>query len=116
MSNFKKGDKVIALSNPPELRTQPRQKGNVYFVEAILYCSDCGSQMINIGPKVDDGVTEVNCASCNTEQNNRGLMWTISSQFRKADEEGIQAAIEECLENEDYEGAAILRDVELETI
>ncbi len=108
MSKFKIGEKVIALTNPPNDRCQNRVKGHVYEVKAIKYCMGCGQQMINIG-----GVTSnpyVACILCGTNfQPNGNLQWTGQRHFAKVEDKS--ETLEEALANEDYELATILRDL-----
>lgn len=46
-AKFTIGDKVIALSSSVN-NEQLRVKGNSYTVNAVGYCSGCGSQIINV--------------------------------------------------------------------
>lgn len=110
---FKVGEKVIALNSCPETDTtrQPRVKGKIYEVKAVMYCSGCGSQKINIGYLSQTGAEKLRC-DCNKRVDNEGLKWTNSIHFAKLD--NLDKLIEEAVENEDYELAATLRDLQLE--
>jgi len=106
------GDKVIALSNSIN-NEQIRVKGNSYIVNAVAYCSGCGSQVINVS-----GETKIQSGkcTCGNIQPVQGLWWTMSSHFIKADEESVDEAIREALESENYELASTLRDLKLNTV
>jgi hypothetical protein len=103
---FKIGDKVVALTNPKSEFGQPRIKGNTYVVNAIMYCSGCGEQEINIGSSNPKNTTKCTCGELMLS---KGLKWTHSHLFTKIND--LDSAIEEAVENEDYEMAAILRDL-----
>jgi|SRR6187402_2834101 len=108
MNKFEIGQRVIALTNPKDSGGQPREKGKIYGVNAIQYCSKCGNQSINIG--VESKATHSRC-SCGNTQYNEGLQWTMSSEFAPI----ISNTLEEAIANEEYELAVVLRD-ELQTI
>ena len=112
MKQFKAGDNVISLTNSTLPNSQVREKGKIYQVDAIAYCIGCGMQRINIGQKTD--IPTVHCGDCDTVQDSGKKYWTSSKHFIKVDPESISKAIAECVENEDYEGAAFLRDFEKE--
>ena len=80
-------DRVIALSTNEIKNTQPRIKGNVYIVEDIMYCSKCGSQLINIGYKSKRG--NILCG-CGKSQFNQNKMWTYSKEFIPVTEEYLK--------------------------
>lgn len=106
-ANFTIGDKVIALSSSVN-NEQLRVKGNLYIVNAVGYCSGCGSQIINVS-----GETKIQSGkcTCGNIQPAKGLWWTTSRHFIKADENSISEAIKEALESENYELAATLRNL-----
>lgn len=108
MKTFKIGDKVIALTDSPDESCQQRVKGKLYVVCSILYCCKCGVQSINIGQKVGsmDGVSR---CPCGHKQAHEGLYWTVSKHFAKVDD--YQESLNEALFNEDYELAALLRNL-----
>jgi hypothetical protein len=110
---FKVGERVIALDSCPETdpSRQPRVKGKIYEVKAVLYCSGCGSQKINIGYNSLSTSGQLRC-DCNKRGDAEGLKWTNSSHFAKLD--NIDNLIKEAVEDEDYELAATLRDLQLE--
>jgi len=105
------GDNVVALTDPENEECQPRKKGHVYTVFDVAYCPKCGVQEINIGPHTNSAYTLCDCGG---RHDTRGLFWTHSCLFAPIDEATMQSAIEE----ENYELAAILRDlmIELEPI
>lgn len=105
------GDKVVSLTNQSSSLSQPRIKGHIYNVYSIKYCPTCGTQMINIGYKTN--LLYVSCSDCKHTQENDGLHWTISPLFAKVDD--LENTLNECVENEDYEFASILRDILKET-
>lgn len=102
------GDMVVALDSTPNLFAQPREKGKIYMVKDISYCSKCGIQAINIGfyldySKFTDNAT---CTCCGTKRKCNGKHWTLSYRFAPISESTLQSAVEE----ENYELAAIIRD------
>jgi hypothetical protein len=106
---FKIGDEVVALNNPKNKYGQPRIKGDTYIVKAIMYCSGCGKQVINLGASLPDKLSDYLECTCGKLTNNERLYWTNSEYFAKLDE--LEEALEEALENEDYDTAIILRDL-----
>lgn len=103
---FKVGDKVIALSTTtqPEF-SQSINKGTIYTVLAVKYCSGCGGQKINVVaglPQQDDHY----CLACKTSTSNEGRMWSTSKRF--APVEDLEEVLATAVENEDYELAHIL--------
>lgn len=116
---FKIGDKVVALTNPLSEGSQPRVKGKTYNVQAVRYCSGCGVQVINLGyhlpiPNNHIQYSEYSDCVCGKEALNEGLFWTLSKYFAKVDD--LETAIEEAVQNEDYETAAVLRDLNKELV
>lgn len=109
MKRFEIGDKVVALVSSTHPFTQTRIKGNVYTVEDILYCTKCGIQVINIGQKCKGNTGLLECSICGDTSSNRNLGWTQSRYFAKVDD--LSEAIEEAVAEEDYETAALLRDI-----
>lgn len=100
------GDKVIALKSSTNEREQLRIKGKLYTVKATKFCSKCGTQVINIGPKTSR--LYVDCF-CNSIFDTDGNEWTVSKHFAKP--EKLQAKIEEAVEVEDYETAHELTEL-----
>ncbi len=96
---FKVGERVIALDSCPETdpSRQPRVKGKIYTVKAVLYCSGCGSQKINIGYHSLSTSGQLRC-DCGKRGDAEGLKWTNSVHFAKLD--NIDKLIEEAVENE----------------
>ena len=111
MKNFKKGDIVIALTNPLNKYCQSRIKGKSYTVNDVMYCCNCGIQAINIGVKSYHILVSCKCGS---SQSNKGLQWTNSIHFIKVDD--LEFGIESALKEEDYELAIILRDFKIDLI
>lgn len=110
MKNFKVGDIVVALTNPRTELCQSRIKGNEYNVGAILYCPHCGSQKINIG--CVGTMSTLLCNSCGKGGiPNNGLAWTDSKHFIL--KEDMQETLEEALQDENYDLAILLRDLEI---
>jgi hypothetical protein len=112
MKQFKVGDNVISLTSSTAPGSQVRKKGKIYQVDATAYCIGCGNQRINIGQRTDSPT--VQCGKCDVVQATGERHWTSSEHFIKIDPESISQAIEECVENENYEDAAFLRDFEKE--
>lgn len=106
---FKIGDKVIALTNPADWNCQQRKKGQIYSVEAVLYCSNCGHQRINIGGKANGNTGNVVCADCGNAQSHNSLGWTHSKFFAKVDE--IGDLLNKALEEENYELCSVLTKI-----
>ena len=107
MENFKIGDIVISLTNPPNPFCQPRVKGKQYEIKAISYCMSCGSQQINIGHTAV--VSNYISCECGSTQQNNGLRWTSSKHFIK--QEDIEETIAMAVEEENYDIAIMLRDL-----
>lgn len=107
------GDSVVALTNTPNYRCQPRVKGQIYKVKDIMYCSKCGIQTINIGYTIDiprfSGILECNCGS---EIFSNGLHWTESKYFAPVTE----AFLKECEEKEEYELCSTIKEILTPTI
>lgn len=110
MSKFSVGDKVVALSNQPTPNSQPRIKGKIYTVNAIMFCSTDGRQLINLGLPSEHVVL---LCSCGKKHPNDGLMWTFSKEFAKVDD--VDEALENAVASEDYELAVVLRDIGLQS-
>jgi excinuclease UvrABC helicase subunit UvrB len=106
---FKIGDKVVALTGQINKTSQPRVKGKVYAIHAIQYCSGCGEQAINLGVQTPINGSDLSVCMCGKQSLNEGLHWTLSKFFAKVDD--LESAMEEAVENEDYELAATLRDL-----
>lgn len=102
------GDEVIALNTPPDKRSQQREKGKKYIIQAVSYCGYCGIQLINIGQKIQDDTEIVKC-NCDWLQLNQGLKWTAASEFISVN--NIEEFKEELIEQEDYDTLILLRDM-----
>jgi hypothetical protein len=103
---MKIGDKVIALSNPPDERCQFRMKGSVYMVNAVSYCVMCMKTLINIGQRSYH--KEVMC-KCGMLMDTKGFMWTPQDEFVLLSDK--EFAMQNAVDCEDYEFAAKLRDL-----
>jgi hypothetical protein len=110
MEKIEIGDNVIALSSTPCENAQTRIKGKIYKVCDISYCSKCGLQLLNIGQASPNDAT-IEC-TCNYVGRANGLMWTFSTEFRKLTSDSLEALESEAVENEDYELAGTLRDLQ----
>jgi hypothetical protein len=106
---FKIGDKVVALTSNRDEKSQPRVKGKIYNVHAIRYCPGCGMQKINLGLPIPAGTSNMTVCTCSKKSPSEGLYWTLSKFFAKVDD--LDSALESALENEDYELAVMLRDL-----
>lgn len=109
MKRFEIGEVVIALTNPRSERCQPRTKGSTYVVCAIQYCSKCGTQLINIGPKARINISGIGVCSCGSYMQHEGLCWTKSDLFARPQE--LQAEIQEAVAVENYEKAHELQQL-----
>ena len=106
---FKVGDKVIALDTNAGEGKQPRTAGHSYTVADMKFCAKCGIQTISLAgsPVSFTGVSRCSCDN----RTPTTKMWTFSKLFVLDDPTEIVRAIEEAVEEEDYELASILRDV-----
>ena len=115
MKRFEIGQIVVALTNPPDEFNQPRTKGCKYPILDVMYCSKCGIQDINIagelGKYAPNGKlwSKYMTCSCGNTSLNHGKHWTNSENFALVDD--IKEELEEAVANEDYELAALLRDI-----
>ena len=100
--------KVIALNNPLNARSQQRVKGNIYTVTALSWCAGCGVNFINIDKTRSHNLStgNIRCSDCNHVQPNSNLAWTKVAHFAPLTEESMEALAE----SEEYELAAIVRD------
>lgn len=110
MIKFKIGDNVISLKSQPTSQSQPRIKGHIYKVNDVMYCKSCGLQSISITTNHEERCLECECGA---EQHNNYHEWTHSKYFALANEESISLAIEEALNNDDYDTAILLRDLNI---
>jgi hypothetical protein len=101
---FQIGDRVIALSTTTSSSLQARERGRMYIVEHVRYCSGCGNHMINIGVKTN--VSGVQCV-CNRVLDSHGKSWTRSTEFALVDQSTLKAFEE----SEEYELAAIIHKI-----
>ena len=107
MRNFKIGDEVIALTNPPTDRCQHRVKGNSYIVKEVVFCPTNGHQAIHIGGRTYSDSGYYNC-KCGKKHENYNLGLTTSEAFIHKDD--LEEKFEDAIENEDYETAQLLKE------
>jgi hypothetical protein len=106
-TKYRVGQKVVGLNSNPVV---PRQKGKVYTITAVLFCSACGKQFLNFGKKADESFEAHGvCTSCGDRIETKGLIWTSAKHY--AEVKDIDAMIQKALDQENYELAAELRDV-----
>lgn len=101
----KVGEDVIALES-----YQSIEKGKVYGVEAICYCPICGEQSVDVGTPLRLEVANKRCS------HDQAILlseyrrdWYSSSRFASINNKS--EALEAAIKVEDYELAAILRDL-----
>ena len=111
MDKIKKGDKVIALSNAP-FGGQQRKKGTVYVVKNVMFCQSCGTQFLNTSDNKIKGETV--CGECGHNQSNWGLNWSSSSFYKKVIGKTREEFLQDCIDNDDFETAILIRDSQLE--
>jgi hypothetical protein len=108
MKTFNIGDKVVALTDSKHILSQPREKGRLYNVVSVMYCQRCGTQMVSLGFKAKG--SKILC-TCGSTQHNDGLCFTQSKHFAKVDD--FDQEIAYAIEEENYEIAALLRDLKM---
>jgi hypothetical protein len=107
---FNIGAKVIALTTSEHKTTQPREKGKVYIVNSVCYCSKCGRQNINVSGRLPESPKEVavSCNTCGCKQPSMGLWWTSSNLF--ANVKNINKELEKAVADERYEDAQVIHN------
>lgn len=103
---FKIGETVIAITSSKNEQSQQRTRGYTYTVHDVKECFKCKLELISIGEKTES--PNLTCA-CGQQLATRGRGWTRVEHFVSAkhiDKEMLAAA-----EREDYETAALLRDL-----
>ena len=108
MKRFEIGQIVVALEDSKEIMQQPFKKGSKYKIEDIGYCAKCGKQFINFTNLLPPRGSS-KCKTCNNIQPNNGKTWSSSEYFALVDD--ITEELKEAVANEDYELAALLRDI-----
>ena len=99
-NKFQVGDEVIAISsNHPKI-----VRGTTYTIQAILFCTDCGDQSVNVG-FMEYG--RVKC-ECGNRSSPTPMLWSGSFRFVKAQD--VESEIEDAVAVEDYELAYILKE------
>jgi len=101
------GDKVVAITTTENTYSQPRIKGEVYIIKDVHFCSNCGAQYVNFG--YDVKVSFGKCTTCDASQPTRNLRWTPSNHYINICD--IDLLMKSAISKEDYEFAAILRDI-----
>lgn len=109
MKEFKKGDKVVALTTPENKLSQHRVRGQVYEVTDVMTCPKEMTQLINIEKTKAVGKVSVIGCVCGEIHDNNGLAWTHIDHFAKTDD--VKEALDRAVENEDWDMAIALRDV-----
>jgi hypothetical protein len=99
MKIFKIGQKVVALNETNNVRCQPRVKGQIYEVLDTMFCSQCGSQIINI-TSAESPIKGILCG-CGNIMPNKNKQWTYSEHFASLLE--LDSLIKEYERVEDYE-------------
>ncbi len=105
----------MAWTNPTNEFCQPRVKGQVYIVHRARYCSRCGIKLVSLGEPVRSKLGTVIC-QCAARLNTGGLALTEEKHFVRLDDpEGIEQCLRAAVKYEDYELAADLRDLIINT-
>lgn len=115
MRNLKVGEEVVALNtNPNEIGVQLRIKGKTYTILDTKFCRKCGVQVVHIGTGMY-GINDPNQVGaaiciCGHREKDRDDKsgWSTAKNFAPID--NLHNALEEAVEEEDYELAVILRD------
>jgi len=104
---FRGNDVVIALSNPKNLRSQQRTKGDPYVVHDTMSCIECGEQKINLGTyHSQEGSVQCGCGLVST---NFGKPWTASKHFCKR--KNLYNLLLESIDEEEFELSGIVREI-----
>ena len=93
MKRFEIGDKVVSLFNTKDSCAQIVEKGVIYTVLELMYCSKCGRQLIHVGGGTKIQTTNYGNCDCG----NRLFMTlahTYSEGFSKIDETGLEEVVE----------------------
>lgn len=88
----------------------PLIEGRAYIVNDVSYCIRCGAQAVNVSGKAMEGIIRALCW-CGSDQNNQGLAWHDSRRFARLTD--LEAELKTAVENEDYETAAMIRDIKI---
>lgn len=112
MNHFQVGEWVVALEVfnpcPPSI---PLIKGQSYIVKAICYCKKCGGQSINVVNTLPKHPKKTKCSLCEHSRDNEGVAWHGSFRFARFSD--LEAELKSAVENEDYERAAVIRDIKI---
>ena len=107
MNEFEIRDVVIALSTAKR-PNQPREKGRMYTVTSIFYCSTTGQQMINIDYTKSNART-IKCGCGKRHNTEDNFAYTYSNRFVKPSD--LEARREQAVEEEDYDTAILCRNL-----
>jgi hypothetical protein len=102
---FKIGQDVIALNTGGG--NIERIKGKIYNISDILYCGGCGKQFLNFGQV--QNIAKIGTCRCGVDTPSRDKFWTVSNNYAPLDD--LDSLLKKSLEEEDYEFAALLRDL-----
>lgn len=108
MEIHKIGDKIIALNSTTKRNTQPRTVGKIYVVKNIHTCPHCDCQYVNFGYTTK--ILQKQCNGCDGSFLSGFLKWTPSKFYININD--IKKTLEKALEDEDYQLAIILRDID----
>lgn len=108
MRRFEIGQIVVALEDSKEIMQQPFKKGSKYKIRDIGYCAKCGKQFINFTNTTPPSGNS-KCITCSNVQPNSGKTWSSSDHFAAVND--VKEELEKAVANEDYELAALLRDI-----
>jgi hypothetical protein len=104
---FKIGDKIVSLVDGTETRVK---KGDRFNVLDIMYCSKCGTQIVDIGFKEATYLKSLKCLCHNINLiNYNNTKWCDNKYFIHEDD--LECELVEAVENEDYEFAQVLKDI-----
>ena len=107
--NFNIGDQVVALSNG-ECPSQPRNKGDIYTITNIFYCSTEGKQLVNINNTKSCSKTGyISCGCGKKHRKDDHFAYTYSTEFALL--ENLSDYVEAAIEEENYETADLLHKI-----
>ena len=119
---FKIGDIAIALSDRNFLDVSRvkveefkvfglrRAKGEAYKVFGVTNCVGCHAEMICIYNKTLNYKAQMKCMNCDCTSMSSNNIWTMASNF-KLKELDPYKELELAVKAEDFERAAVLRDI-----
>ena len=103
MNNLKVGMKVIQVENPSRLPKIDKPRMNcpvikprtIYEVKAVCYCSQCGSQKIDIGLAPPSESKRMECSDCKNVYPANGRWFLAAINFRPVQYQNISCEIAE---------------------